>query len=424
MQPEQPSHPSRRDFLGTAARAAAIGGLASSVSLADSHSAKLGIGKGPEPRKIGPEGKIRFGCIGIGGRGGGLLDILLKQPNVEVVAIADPGDHNRKRAADKVTKAGGDKPDLYSGEEDYKTKLLVRDDIDAILTATPCYMHGPVYLACFAAGKHFYGEKPMCTEANEADALVEAQKRNPKVVGQIGFQRRASIRYQEAMQRIRDGLIGELIDGRGAWNNSWGPIGRPDEGSRIWLGRRKYSGDWMLEQACHTFDVFCWAADAMPVAASGMGRRDIFKEMDPERDVTDFYHAHLEFPNNFLVDFEHSWFCPHQDQFAMRADGQCRDIGEGRFTGVFERAAGPKGGIDFGTGMFFPRHRKDKKFTIQPNEPGHTEVALQEFLNSIRTGSPSVSGVETGRMATYTALLVRKAVDERRRITMDEFMKA
>lgn len=415
MDPQQPNDTtSRRDFLGKAAQAATVAGLVAAAGCATTRGPKLVTAAGPSPRSIGPDDTIRFGCIGIGGRGGGLLDMFLKQPNVSVVAIADPSEHNRKRAADKVEQALGVRPELYSGGEDYKTKLLVRDDVDAIITATPCYLHGPVHLACFAAGKHFYGEKPMCTEANEADALVEAQKKNPNVVAQIGFQRRASIRYQEAMTRVGNGLIGDPIDGRGAWNNSWGPIGRPDEGARIWLGRRKYSGDWMLEQACHTFDVFNWVAGAMPVAASGMGRRDIFKEMDPQRDVTDFYFAHIEYPDNFLVDFEHSWFCPHKDKF--------RDSGEGYFTGVFERAAGHQGGLDFGTGTFFPRNPKDKKFTIQPDEPDHTVAAIESFLDSIRSGKPPVSGVETGRMATYTALLVRKAVDERRRVTMDELM--
>ena len=52
----------------------------------------------------------------------------------------------------------------------------------------------------------------------------------------------------------------------------------------------------------------------------------------------------------------------------------------------------------------------------------HTYSAIRAFLNSIRTGNPPISSVTNGRMATYTGLLVRKAVDEHRRVLMSEIM--
>lgn len=162
----------------------------------------------------------------------------------------------------------------------------------------------------------------------------------------------------------------------------------------------------MLEQACHSWDVICWATGEMPIAASGAGRQDIFTDVDPGRDVTDFYLATVEYPNGMLLDFEHNWFCPPKD--------------EGRFTGVFERLAGPKGGIDLTDGKIFPREKDGKVVTLPGPSADHTILAFRAFFNSIRTGTPSISTVRNGRMATCTGLLVRKAVYEKRRVLMSE----
>jgi len=410
---------SRREFLSHSAKLATAAGLASMAMAQTANAApfdrgpKINVTAGPKPRKIGPNDTIGLGLIGMGGQGRYDLERLLKNnPNISVKAVADPDPNNARLAAELVKSITGETIDIYPDFDDYKNKLLARTDIDAVLTATPCYMHGPIHLACFEAGKHFYGEKPLCTEASEADALVEAQRKNPEVVGQIGFQRRGSRLYAEGIKRIRDGVIGDPMDGRGAWNNAWGPIGLPHEKAekwpgRIWLARRKWSGDWMLEQACHTWDMFCWVTGEPPIAASGVGRQDVFADMDPDRDVTDFYFAHLEFPGKFFVDFEHSWICPKKDP-------------NGRFSGVFERVAGKKGGILLNEGIVLPRDDKGEIEKYAPDEGDHYVLSLKAFINSIRTGAPVVCGVESSRLSTYAGLLVREAVYRGRRVELKE----
>lgn len=167
----------------------------------------------------------------------------------------------------------------------------------------------------------------------------------------------------------------------------------------------------MLEQACHSWDVMNWMAGALPVAASGVGYRDIFKSMDPERDVTDLYYAHLEYPG-FFVDFEHSWMCPHND--------------EGRFTGVFERISGPKGGMAINEGKLYWRdpNKKTEQFAEASGDPGWTQGSIAAFVKSLRGRTPVACGVKEGRDATLVGLLVRQAVDERRRVEMKEIINA
>jgi len=375
---------------------------------ANSSKSPSAVPAAPPRGSIGPDQVIRLGFVGVGGRGGGLLKSALMQEKISVKAVADLNDENRNRAVAGIKEKLGETPEVYTGENDYE-KVLARDDIDAVVIAVPCSLHARMYLACFAAGKHFYGEKPMCIDARSADALVAAQKKNPRVVAQIGFQRRASQRYQEGIRRIREGAIGKPISARAAWNNAWGPLGgKGAPGTRFWFGRREFSGDWMLEQACHSWDVLCWITGEIPVSASGMGRRDIFTDIDPGRDVTDFYLANVAFPSGLLLDFEHNWFCPNKD--------------DGRFTGVFERVAGPKGGIDLTDGKIFPRDKNGKVVQLRGPSADPTVLAIEAFLKSIRTQTPPVSGVVNGRMATLTGLLVRKAVDERRNVSMSEIL--
>ncbi len=402
------SQSTRRDFLTTSARLAGIAGLAATAGCSmTGGGAGLAVTAGPAPRPIGPDASIRLGLIGTGGRGREILKPALKQKNIEVKAIADPNEPNRQKCLAQVREALGQTPEIYDGPEGYK-KLLAREDIDACILATPPNLHAEMYLACFAAGKHFYGEKPMCIEKAEADALVKAQEKNPKVVAQIGFQRRGSARYHEGIKLIHDGVIGRPTHGRGAWNNCWGPLGLPDQGTAVWFGRSRQSGDWMLEQACHTWDVLNWVAGTLPVAASGMGVRGLFKDKDPDRDVTDYYLAHLEYPNEFYVTFEHSWICPQRD--------------EGRFFGIYERVSGPKGGICLDEGKVFWRDAGKNPETLKSpgGEPYMTENSMAEFFKSVRTGTAPVSGVVNGRMATLVGLLVRKAVYEHRRVLMSE----
>jgi len=403
---------SRRDFLAKSAKVAAIAGLMStstgSAAQCCSKSSNIKVVAGPTPKPISPDQTIGVGIIGAGVRTGSLLGLIVGQKNIEIKALADPHDGNRNKTLNKLKKANI-KPDVYTDPADYKNKLLARDDIQAVFLATPVYMHGQMYLDCFAAGKHFYGEKPLCYRVDEANALVEAQKKNPKVLCQIGFQRRSSKRYNMGIEKINDGTIGKVFSARATWCMN-GVYGLPQHGTRVWMGRAKYSGDWMLEQACHTWDVLCWAAgEQLPVAAQGMGNRALYKHLDPERDVTDYYIANLEFPNGMLVNYEHNWACPSKE--------------DKRWSGVYERIAGLEGGIALDEGKIFWRSKK--KQPVELGGPGGYAMngeSINTFFNCLRSGTKPPSGVDNGRRATLTGLLVRKSVYEGRRVEMKELL--
>jgi len=344
--------------------------------------------------------EVRCGFVGVGGRGTALLRETLNFKQVVIPAICDINQEHLDGAIGLVQEARGRKPAGYSaGPHDYR-RLLARGDLDAVVMATPCYWHAPMYLDAIAAGKHMYGEKPMCLTVKEANDLVKAAQAHPKLVVQIGFQRRANPHYQEAIALLRQGEVGELLEARVAWNNAWGPL-------RGWFSKRAESGDWVLEQACHTWDVLNWVTAAHPLRAYALGRADIYNADEPGRDVHDYYSAIIEYPGHFIVSAQHCWICPDDNAF----------------TGVYERVVGRLGGCDLGEGRFIYRDRSRPARSVGA-EVGDTAQSLRSFFDSVATGKPPVSGVINGREATLTGLMIRQAYEKQRVVTWQEVLRS
>src|ERR1041384_7345861 len=147
-------------------------------------------------RAEGPSDRLRVGFVGIGGRGGTLLGVALTNRYVDVAAVCDIDSGHLKSAADRIEKAYGTRPAEYPDHR----KLLAEAKVDAVVSATPCAEHYRIYRDCIDAGKHLYGEKPMCVSVKEADDLVPAQEKSPKLKVQVGFQRRSSPRWIEGVK--------------------------------------------------------------------------------------------------------------------------------------------------------------------------------------------------------------------------------
>ncbi len=103
---------------------------------------------------------MRVGFIGVGNRGSTLLRNMLTVPGIKVVAICDLDPARLKAAIDSAT-AAGHSPDGYA---EYR-KLLERNDIDAVVIATPVDLHKGMAIAALEVGKNVY-----CGEADGGDA--------------------------------------------------------------------------------------------------------------------------------------------------------------------------------------------------------------------------------------------------------------
>ena len=152
------------------------------------------------------EKEIRLALIGKGGMGTGDTNTALQVPGVKLVAVCDLYDTR----INMVRSHWGD--GIFT-TKDYK-EILNRNDIDAVIVATPDHWHVPISLDAMKAGKHVYCEKPVIHKISEGKSLIDAQK-NGKVKFQAGSQGMASLGNRKAHQLVKSGLIGKVnsIDG-------------------------------------------------------------------------------------------------------------------------------------------------------------------------------------------------------------------
>jgi predicted dehydrogenase len=235
--------------------------------------------------------RLNVGMIGIGGMGGGHLRRCLNHGSVRVVAVCDVDANRRRAARDGVhTKYAKEiKSGTYKGCTEYGDfrDLLARDDIDAVVIATPDHWHTLISMAAARAGKDIYCEKPLTLTIGEAKRIIEVV-RECGTVFQTGSQQRSSYggKFRFACEMIRSGRIGELktchvnVGGPSGdcflpaeptpkwmdWNMWLGPAPvRPfNKGLHParWRGYRDYSGGGMTDWGAHHFDICQWALDA------------------------------------------------------------------------------------------------------------------------------------------------------------------
>ncbi len=201
---------SRRRFLEISA-AAAGGSVAAKTILLTPEPQEAG------QRPVAASDRVRFGIIGVGMQGSGLLGESIKLPGVECVAACDLYDGRHTLAREIV------RPDLPVTRR-YK-ELLANKDIDCIVAAVPDHWHKQVVIDTVSAGKDIYCEKPMSHTAADGVAMVDAAKKSGRIV-QIGSQRVSSLVCAKAKQIVSHGMLGDLMLVEG------------------WLGRNDPTGAW------------------------------------------------------------------------------------------------------------------------------------------------------------------------------------
>lgn len=192
---------SRRSFLKTTASAAGALTLASLTPAG----------------AIGANDRIRMAIIGVGGMGGGHLGAFMgrqKTHNVDVVAVCDVFKKRVTRAVDAVKGKG----QTAEGYMDYR-KLLERNDIDAVLIATPDHWHSKITIDAMDSGKHVYCEKPLTHTVEQAIQTRNAQRKYKKVL-QVGPNGTGNDAYWKAGEAIREGRIGKPTWAHASYNRN------------------------------------------------------------------------------------------------------------------------------------------------------------------------------------------------------------
>src|SRR5688572_27766301 len=180
------NHVSRRQFLGKTAMAAGA------FTIVPRHV--LGGAK-----FVAPSEKVNIAMVGVGGQGRSNVRELLRLPDVQIVAVADPienhdladfyykGKAGRKPVKAEIEKHYSESNYRVAEYEDFRLMLEKEKDIDAILCATPDHTHAYVSVAAMRAGKHVYCEKPLAHNIWEARQVAKVAKETG-VATQMGNQ--------------------------------------------------------------------------------------------------------------------------------------------------------------------------------------------------------------------------------------------
>jgi predicted dehydrogenase len=266
-------------------------------------------------RAKGANGKLTIGVIGTGGMGTAHVKSLAQRDDATVAYVCDVDRERLAEAAAAVTSITGTNPTPV----DDLRRVLDDKNVDAVYIATPDHWHTPAAILALDAGKHVYVEKPCSHNVREGRFLVDAAKRSGKVV-QVGTQSRSAPFLKEAIQRLHEGEIGEVLVGK-AWNSQQrSSIGKtepsqppPNLDFDTWLGPAPvvpYRSNmlhgiwrWWYDFGCgdigndgvHDIDVALWGLGitAHPSRVTCFGGKNFF---DDDQQFPDTQYAICEYP--------------------------------------------------------------------------------------------------------------------------------
>ncbi len=323
----KPKDISRREFITRGGQAAA--GVALGTTLARAAFPTPVVSN----RVQGANDLLIMAGIGIRGRGRGDINNFARRDNVEVKTLCDVDMNLFSTRVEAIEKVQGKAP----GTEQDLRRVFDDKDIDAVTIATPNHWHSLATIWACQAGKDVYVEKPGSHNIWEGRKMVEAARKYNRIV-QHGTQIRSSVAIQEAIEKIREGVIGEVYMARGLcyrWRPSIGKY--PDgymkkgetEGGRgalaytssymknvdynIWLGpapkrpfnRNRFHYNWHYgwdygngdigNQGVHQMDIARWGlAVTLPTKVMSMGGHFIY---DDQKEVQNVINTTFEFPD-------------------------------------------------------------------------------------------------------------------------------
>ncbi len=188
--------------------------------------------------------RLGVGFIGMGKQSGGLIGNFMRRPEVVVRAVCDVDTTRREAAKARVDShygaeksTGGNACAAYN---DFR-ELLARDDIDAVVIATPDHWHAVIAVAAAKAGKDIYCEKPLTQTVQEAVAIIDAVKDHRRVL-QTGSQQRSSREFRVACELVRNGVAGKITRIETSFGGPGIPFNLPEEELEpgldwdLWLG--------------------------------------------------------------------------------------------------------------------------------------------------------------------------------------------
>ena len=367
-----------------------------------SAASTLGLMASANYAYAGGSDTLRVGLIGCGGRGtGAARDAVQSSEGVEIVAMGDLFEDRLDTSMKNLKEAVGDafkvdRDHAFVGFDNYKG--VIESDVDMVILATPPGFRPQHFRAAVEAGKHVFMEKPVSVDVAGALDIIEAgdlatQKGLSVVAGTL-YRRQPS--FVEAVRRIHDGMIGEVVAAQEYYMT--GPIWLRKRKSGMsdmeWQCRNWYyftwlSGDHIVEQFVHNLDVINWVFQAHPESAVAMGGR--IERVDPSYGhIYDHFSVEYVYPKGVVV------------------EAKCRQI-NGATTRVTNRVVGTEGVAEL-----HPRYSTLKSHSgetlYEMNEPGNNAYVQEhaDLIAAIRSGEP-INEARQIAESTLTAVFGRES---------------
>jgi predicted dehydrogenase len=242
---------------------------------------------------------VRVACVGIRGQGNSHIHEYSRMQNVEIAALCDVDENILNKRLQEVVSSGKKKPAAFTDVR----KVLEDKSIDAISIATPNHWHSLIGIWACQAGKDVYCEKPCSHNIFEGRQLVRAAQKYNRIV-QHGTNSRSGPAVREAIDKMREGLIGDVYMSRGLcykWRDTirHTPEEPVPEGVHydLWTGpaellpftRNRFHYNWhwnwnygngdIGNQGIHEMDIARWGLGVQyPTRVSGMGGHFMFDD--------------------------------------------------------------------------------------------------------------------------------------------------
>jgi len=381
-------------------------------------AAALGLAAARTSRALGANERIRLGFIGVANRGGQLMSAFLTHDDMEIVALCDVS----KSTLEKANARLDGKADTYG---DFR-KMIDRKDIDAVVIATPDHWHAIQTITACDAGKDVYVEKPLSITVHEGRRMVEAARRNKRVVT-VGLHRRSSKLYGEAAKLVLSDGLGKVTVCRAYHRSNMFPAGighaEPSDPPAdldwdMWLGPRPYRPFqatiapykfrwWHLyssqtaNNGVHFLDCLRWmTGDVAPTSLCAIGGR---YAVDDDRTIPDTLRVTFEFPAGRLYVFgmfetSGNRTLPREGYFEIRGTKGSLYCWDRQYEVVPERG-----------GQFQDSKPRMEPIKVpRPKDDGnHTAQHARNFLDCIRSREKPNCDVEEGHRSTAMSLLAK-----------------
>jgi len=240
---------------------------------------------------------LNVALLGAGKQGRTLMMDCLKIPGVRFKAICDIWPYYRDYSSGRLRKYRHE----HNTYEDYKEMLDKEKDLDAVIIATPDFMHAEHAVACLNAGLHVYCEKEMSNTLEGARSIVQAARQTGKLV-QIGHQRRSNPRYIFSCEKLikQASLLGRIAAVNGQWNRAVREAEGAPKGSEIdtetlrrygyksadhlrnWRWYKGLGGGPIVDLGSHQIDIFSWFLGANPKSVMASGRHNYYDKQTHE----------------------------------------------------------------------------------------------------------------------------------------------